>query len=146
MDLIVEQYPDYHEQILKSALVYQYLHRKYFKLNMPINAIIKLEHSMGLTGPGDGLLAKFLQNTLGWSELIQTHSILHAAFGRFYLRYEKGRGYMYSHKSKFNQHTNASSNSWRQCLIFNHKLINRPPALPQTGNCLFILTMVMSLK
>ena len=101
MDLIVEQYPDYHEQILKSALVYQYLHCKYFKLNMPINAIIELEPSIGLTGPGDGLLAKFLQNTLGWSQLIQTHSILHDAFGRFYLRHEKGRGYMYSHKPKF---------------------------------------------
>ena len=101
MDLIVEQYPDYHEQILKSALVYQYLHRKYFKLNMPINAIIELEPSIGLTGPGDGFLAKFLQNTLGWSELIQTHSILHDAFGRFYLHHGKGRGYMYSHKSKF---------------------------------------------
>ena len=55
---------------------------------------------MGLIGPDNSNLTRFLQNTLGWSKLIQTHAILHDRCGRFYLRHKKGRIYMYSYRSK----------------------------------------------
>ena len=98
-DLISKDYATTNEQILKSALVYQCLYRHYFKINLPLNQIIRIENNMGLIGPDDSLLTTFLQNTIGWSNLFKTHAILHDAFGRFYIRHGKGRGYIYYSKS-----------------------------------------------
>ena len=89
-----------HEQILKSCLVYQFLHNKHLKVFISIDEILEIEPSLGLTGPGDSVLTKILQNTLGMIKLIETHSILHDAFGRFYINNRKGRGYMYAYRSK----------------------------------------------
>ena len=88
-DLISKYHPNHHEQILKSALAYQFLYRHYFKVNIPINHIIRIESSMGLIGPDNSNLTRFLQNTLGWCKLIQMHAILHDSCGRFYLRHKK---------------------------------------------------------
>ena len=63
-DLISKDYPNTNEQILKPALVYQCLYRHYFKINLPLNQIIRIENSMGLIGPDDSSLTKFLYKTL----------------------------------------------------------------------------------
>ena len=97
--LISKDYPNTNEQILKSALVYQCLYRHYFKINLPLNQIIRIENSMGLIGPDNSSLTKFLQNTLGWSDLIKTRAILHDSCGRFFIRHGKGQGYIYYCKS-----------------------------------------------
>ena len=70
-DLISKDYPNTNEQILKSALVYQCLYRYYFKINLPLNQIIRIENSMGLIGADDSLLTTFLQNTIGWSNYLK---------------------------------------------------------------------------
>ena len=85
------------DTILKSCLVYQYLYFKHFKTILPINNILYLhDYEIGLIGPGNGCMTQFLEHTLGWINILQTHSILHDAFGRFYDRYLLDRGYCYA--------------------------------------------------
>ena len=100
IDKTIKEYPDTQIQILKACLTYQFLYNKYVKLFISINEILEMEPDLGLTRPDNGCLTYILQNTLGMSSLIPTHSILHDAFGRFYIRHGKKRGYIYAKPSK----------------------------------------------
>ena len=91
-----EKHPYIDNKILKSALVYQYLHFFYFKRDISINKILELNNGeIGLLGPGNGFVTWLFERTLSWSDILNSHSILHDAFGRFYDHYSLGRGYTY---------------------------------------------------
>ena len=82
--------------ILKSALVYQYLYLCNFGTMIPIDDILELNNNeIGLIGPGNGCLTRFLERMFGGSDILHSHSILHDAFGRFYTHHSKDRGYTY---------------------------------------------------
>lgn len=91
-----EQHPNINVVILKSALVYQYLYHKHFQTYISIDDILELNNNeIGLIGPGNGCITCVLERTLGWINIIHTHSILHDGFGRFYNNHYKDRGYTY---------------------------------------------------
>ena len=74
--------------ILKSALVYQYLYLCNFDTMIPIDDILKLNNNeIGLIGPGNGCLTRFLERMFGGSDILHSHSILHDAFGILYVYY-----------------------------------------------------------
>ena len=82
--------------ILKSALVYQYLHLKNFKTYISINKVLELNNKeIGLIGPGNGCLTQFLERIFKRFNKLHSHSILHDAFGRFYTHHSLDRGYTY---------------------------------------------------
>ena len=82
--------------ILKSALVYQYLYSKHFKLNISIESIlIENNYDIGLIGPGNGCITRILERIFNNSIMMRSHSILHDAFGRFYAHHQLDRGYTY---------------------------------------------------
>ena len=82
--------------IEKSALAYTYLYLKNFGVNLDLEDIIKAnDYSMGLIGPNNGRLTCILGWALSSIKCCHTHSILHDAYGRFYLYYKKDRGYCY---------------------------------------------------
>ena len=92
-----EQHPNIDDKILKSALVYQYLHFHYFEREISINKILELNNGeIGLIGPGGGFITWLLETAFGWIDILNSHSILHDAFGRFYNHHELGRGYTYA--------------------------------------------------
>lgn len=91
-----QQHNQINDVILKSALVYQYLYHKHFKTYISVSDIIELnDDGLGLIGPGNGCITWLLEGTLGWSDIIHGHSILHDAFGRFYNNHSLDRGYTY---------------------------------------------------
>ena len=91
-----QQHNGVNDVILKSALVYQYLHLIHFNTLISIDEILELNNNeIGLIGPGNGCLTHFLERILGQSDVIHLHSILHDAFGRFYTHHQLDRGYMY---------------------------------------------------
>ena len=91
-----QQHIQVNDVILKSALVYQYLYFKHFKTTLSINNILYIHNDIGLIGPGNGCMTGFLERTLGWVDVLHSHSILHDAFGRFHDRYSLDRGYCYA--------------------------------------------------
>ena len=91
-----QQFIQVDDAILKSALVYQYLYHKHFNVKISMNNILNTHKDIGLIGPGNGCLTYFLEYTLGWIETLQTHGILHDAYGRFYNSYSLDRGYSYA--------------------------------------------------
>ena len=91
-----EKHPYIDDKILKSALVYQYLHYYYFQKDITIRTILETEgYDLGLIGPGRSKLTRFLEFILGWSNVFSSHAVLHDAFGRFYIRFHHGTGYTY---------------------------------------------------
>lgn len=42
-----------------------------------------------------------LETAFGWIDILNSHSILHDAFGRFYDHHELGRGYTYAIPEKY---------------------------------------------
>ena len=91
------KYPYIDDKILKSALVYQYLHYFYFERNISINKILELnDGEIGLLGPCNSCLTWLFEKIFGWNHILNSHSILHDAFGRFYDHYKLGRGYTYA--------------------------------------------------
>ena len=91
------QHIDVNDVILKSALVYQYLHLKNFQKCISIDDILKLNNNeIGLIGPGNGCLTHFLERIFNKSEILHSHSILHDSFGRFYAYHSLDRGYTYT--------------------------------------------------
>ena len=91
-----KQYPYIDDSILKSCLVYQFLHHKHFNELQTIENILHAHKDIGLIGPGNGCFTRFLESTLGWIDTLQTHGILHDAFGRFYVSCSLDRGYCYA--------------------------------------------------
>ena len=118
-----EKHPYIDDKILKSALVYQYLHLFYFERDISINKILELNNGeIGLMGPGDGLITLFLERTFSWIDILNSHSILHDAFGRFYDHHELGRGYTYAIPEKYTT-----------------KLIKRSPLCGQISGLLYCM-------
>ena len=94
---IKQQHNSVNDVILKSALVYQYLHLKTFQTCISIDDVLKLNNNeIGLIGPGNGCLTWFLERMLGQFGVLHSHSILHDAFGRFYPHHSLDRGYTYT--------------------------------------------------
>ena len=91
-----EKYPNIDNKIIKSALIYRYLHFYYLERDISINKVLELNNGeIGLLGPGNGFITWLFERTLGWSDILNSHSTLHDAFGRFYDHYSLGRGYTY---------------------------------------------------
>ena len=87
---------DVNDVILKSALVYQYLYIKNFKKCVSIREILETNNGeIGLIGPGNSRLTRFLERIFNRSDILHSHSILHDAFGRFYAHHSLDRGYTY---------------------------------------------------
>ena len=90
------KHPYIDDKILKSALVYQYLHCYYFQKDITILEILETEgYDLGMIGLGKGRLTRILEFLFGWSNVFSSHAILHDAFGRFYNRHNLGEGYTY---------------------------------------------------
>lgn len=86
-----QEHSQINDVILKSVLVYQYLYLKHFKKYISVSDIIELnDDGLGLIGPGNGCITWLLERTLGWSDIIHSHSILHDAFD-----HSLDRGYTY---------------------------------------------------
>ena len=93
---IKEKHPDIDDKILKASLVYRFLHFYYFEKDISISEIIEINGAgFGFIGPGNGRLTQFLERVLGWSNVFNSHAILHDAFGRFYSKFQFGSGYTY---------------------------------------------------
>ena len=91
-----QQHNNVNDVILKSALVYQYLHLIHFDTLISIDEILELNNNeIGLIGPGNGCLTWFLERIFHQSDILHSHSILHDAFGRFYTHHSLNRGYTY---------------------------------------------------
>ena len=118
-----EKHPCINDKILKSALVYQYLHCFYFKRDMSMNEILELnDGEIGLLGPGSGCLTWLLEKIFGWIDILNSHSVLHDASGRFYDHHKLGRGYTYAISEKYTT-----------------KLIKRSPFCGQVSGILYCL-------
>ena len=92
-----EKHPNIDDKILKSAIVYQYLHFFYFERDISINKILEINNGeIGLISPGNGFITWLFERTFGWIDILNSHSILHDAFGRFYDHHELSRGYTYA--------------------------------------------------
>ena len=78
------------ECMIKSIVIFTYLYEKHYNYKELIN------DGIGLIGPGDGCLTAILHKLFGWHPYIRSHGILHDAYGQFYNRYGKGKGYMYT--------------------------------------------------
>ena len=50
---------------------------------------------ISLIDPGDGCLTFTLERLFGKIKFIRLHNAFHYAYGRFYTKYKKGRGYCY---------------------------------------------------
>ena len=86
-----------HETKMKSILVFTYLYDEFYDDEIPEDVYKELiNDGIGLIGPGDGKLIAILHKLFGWHPYIRSHGILHDAFGQFYNRYGKGKGYMYT--------------------------------------------------
>ena len=91
-----QQHNNVNDVILKSALVYQYLYFRNFNKMILIKDILELNNNeIGLIGPGNGCLTQFLERIFSGSDILHSHSILHDAFGRFYVNHSLDRGYTY---------------------------------------------------
>ena len=86
--------------ILKSALIFQYLQLKHYGIHLSIQEILETAgDDIGLIGPSKGLISWILQKIFKHSFVMRTHAIFHDAFGRFYEKYQKDRGYTYAFKN-----------------------------------------------
>ena len=57
-----QEHNSVNDVILKSALVYQYLHLRNFKTCISIDEVLELnDNKIGLIGPGNGCLTHFLE-------------------------------------------------------------------------------------
>ena len=91
-----QQHSDVNDVILKSALVYQYLILKNLREYITIDEVLEENNGeIGLIGPGNGCTTHLLERISGCCDILHSHSILHDAYGRFYNRYSKDRGYTY---------------------------------------------------
>ena len=117
------KHPYIDDKILKSALVYQYLHFYHLERDISINKVLELNNEeIGLLGPGNGFITWLFERTLGWSDILNSHSILHDAFGRFYDHHELGTGYTYTIPEKYTT-----------------KLIKRSPLCGQISGLLYCM-------
>ena len=84
------------DQILKSAIVYKLLYFSEFNKLITINEILDLyDGEIGLIGPGNGCLTYILERLFGKIKCFHLHSASHDAYGRFFMKHKRGRGYCY---------------------------------------------------
>ena len=82
---------------IKSIVIFTYLHEKHYNTGLPDEVYEELiKDGIGLVGPGDRCLTAILHKLFGWHPYIRCHGILHDAYGQFYNRYGKGKGYTYA--------------------------------------------------
>ena len=61
-----------------------------------INDILELyDGEIGLIGPGSGCFTHILEKLFGKIKCCHLHSAMHDAYGRFLIKYQRGRGYCY---------------------------------------------------
>ena len=114
-----QKHSNVNDVLLKSALVYQYLHIKNFKTYISIDDVLELnDKEIGLIGPGNGCLTWFLEKIFNMSDILHSH-ILHDAFGRFYAHYS------YAHYSSDRGYTyvipkNLTPNCVKRCPLCGH--------------------------
>ena len=110
--LFEKQYEDIDKNVLKASIAYKYLLAVYLDIkNVTIEQIlIENEYDIGLIGPSHGCLTSICEQICP-NRLCHLHSILHDVYGRIYLKYEKGRGYVYM----FN-----APNWMKKCPLFGH--------------------------
>ena len=94
--LFEKQYEDIDKTVLKAAIAYKYLLAVYLDIkNVTIDQIItENESDIGLIGPGHGCLTSICEK-LCPNRVCHLHSILHDVYGRIFLKYNQGRGYVY---------------------------------------------------
>ena len=91
---------EYNVVILKSALAYQYLYQKNFNQLISVETVLEENNGeIGLIGPGNSSCTCILEKLFGRISCCHTHSILHDAYGRFYLKYKQDKGYCYAMKN-----------------------------------------------
>ena len=84
------------DQILKSAIIYKLLYFNEFNKLITINEILDLyDGEIGLIGPGNGCFTYILERLFGKIKCCHLHSAFHDAYGRFFMKYQRGRGYCY---------------------------------------------------
>ena len=86
----------YHEDIIKSALVYKALYYIEFgKLIHIVDVLKEFNGDINLTDPGYSCLTLALERLFGKIKYIHLNKAFHYAYGCFYKKYKKGRGYCY---------------------------------------------------
>ena len=61
-----------------------------------IREILEINNGeIGLIGPGNSRLTRFLERIFNGCDTLHSHSILHDAFGRFYTHHQLDRGYTF---------------------------------------------------
>ena len=84
------------DQILKSAIVYKLLYFSEFNKLITVNEILdSYDGEIGLIGPGNGCFTYTLERLFGNINFFHLHSAFHDAYGRFFTKYQRGRGYGY---------------------------------------------------
>lgn len=84
------------DQILKSVIIYKLLYFSKFNKLITIDEILDLyDGEIGLISPGNGCITYVLERLVGRFRCCHLHSAFHDAYGRFYVKYQKGRGYCY---------------------------------------------------
>lgn len=116
IDTIKGKYQEEDRQILRSALIYQQLYKIHFGKTIYVATILdEYGGEIGKIGPGDGCLTnQVLEKMFGSIDICHMHSAFHDAYGRFFKKYEKGRGYTYAIQEK-------NSPRWvKKCSLLGH--------------------------
>ena len=107
-----KQYEDVDKNVLKAAICYKYLLAVYLDIkNVTIEQIlIENDYDIGLIGPGHSCLTSICEKICP-NRVCHLHSILHDVYGRIFLKYNQGRGYVYMFKAL---------NWMKKCPLFGH--------------------------
>ena len=110
--LFEKQYEDIDKTVLKAAIAYKYLLAVYLNIkNVTIEHIlIENDYDIGLIGPGHSCVTGIFEFVCP-NRICHLHSILHDVYGRIFLRYKTGRGYIYMFNAP----------KWmKKCPLFGH--------------------------
>ena len=86
---VKSEHPEVDDDILKAALIYRFLCEFYMMKNITIKEILNRRPYIGLTGSGENSVKTNC-------ETLRIDSILHDAFGRYYVDHQNGGGYTYA--------------------------------------------------
>ena len=94
--LFEDKYKDINRTVLKAAIAYKYLIAYYLNIkSITLEQImIQNDYDIGLIGPGHSCLTSVCEKICP-NRVCHLHSILHDVYGRIYLNYNVGRGYVY---------------------------------------------------
>ena len=94
--LFEDKYKNIDRNVLKAAISYKYLLAVYLNIkNITLDQIvIEHEYDIGLIGPGHSCLTSICEKICP-NRVCHLHSILHDVYGRLYLTYNVGPGYVY---------------------------------------------------